>query len=543
MRFPLPGDIFEGRYQVGEVLGSGGFARVYKATEIGLSRDVALKLLRPPEVDGQNDSERQSYRQTLIERFQREAMLLSRLRCPHTVTMHHYGQSNDGLFYMALEYIDGLSLAELLRDGTPAPHPRVVRVLSQVLQSLHEAHSLGMLHRDLKPANIMIYEHLGDADRVKLLDFGIAKTLGDTPEHRRDLTSDGTLIGTPRYMAPEQIQGREDVGPPIDIYALGLVAYELLVGKRAIDGDSSINIIGRQLAPESFRLPDTAEMPIRLRKLVNRMMEKDLAKRYDSANAVLADLVDPDLLNNSLRDTSVELSFIDLDPSEVIHLPDAGTRIPLPLIGIGILFLSLVLGGVMMWSQRTQPDTAGAATASMGSFTITANDSTTQISVDGELLGQVPVTVKAKIFPVVIMASRGAAVQKKLIESPQPVSFQFPMEPKVDPLADLQAMIDREDFELAITLCQTADSLECVGKVGLAAVDAGELKRGCALLKRAGADDPRCDKLPEELNAAKNPAEKPTSEKRTVTPAKPPREPSSRSKADPESAYTKIILE
>jgi serine/threonine protein kinase len=536
VRFPAPGDIFEGRYQVGEILGTGGFARVYKAREIGLERDVALKLLRPPLVDGQNDSERETYRQTLIQRFQREAMLLSRLRCPHTVTMYHYGQSDDGLFYMALEYIDGISLAELLREGVPAPHHRVARVLNQVLQSLHEAHTLGMLHRDLKPANVMIYEHLGDADQIKLLDFGIAKTLGDAPGHKRDLTSDGTLIGTPRYMAPEQIQGRADVGPAIDIYALGLVAYELLVGRRAIEGDSSIQIIGRQLAAESFRLPDTAEMPIRLRRLVNRMMEKDLTKRYTSAQAVLVDLRDPDLLNLALQDPSIELEPADLDPSHVVHLPEGGFwRIRLPLIGIGVLCVVLGIGGTVLWSQQNVTIQVSAPSVSVVSFSVDANDPATQISVDGKPLGRVPVTVRATALPLVVVATRGATTQKRLIDSAKPVSFEFAMEAKVDPLAKLDTLIERHDFELAITACQEADSLECVGKVGLAAVDAGDLKQGCAFLKRAGASDERCT-----TTATKPSVEKPV----PTRPQKTERvHRNTKNNVKPSSAYTKIILE
>jgi len=533
VRFPAPGDIFEGRYQVGEVLGSGGFARVYKARELGLDRDVALKLLRPPLVDGQNDSERETYRQTLIRRFQREAMLLSRLRCPHTVTMYHYGQSDDGLFYMALEYIDGLSLAELLRDGAPAPPQRVARVLNQVLQSLHEAHSLGMLHRDLKPANIMIYEHLGDADQIKLLDFGIAKTLGDTPEHRRDLTSDGTLIGTPRYMAPEQIQGREDVGAAIDIYALGLVAYELLVGRRAIEGDSSIQIIGRQLAPESFRLPDTAEMPIRLRRLVNRMMEKDLTKRYTSAQAVLADLRDPDLLNTALHDPSIEVEPVDVDPSHMLHLPEGGSRVPLPLVGIGVLCVALAIGGTVMWAQQNDTAQVSAPSASIVSFSVDANDPATQISVGGKPLGKVPVTVQATALPLVVVATLGSATQKRLIDSAKPVTFEFAMEAEVDPLAELDTLLEHHDFELAISACQEADSLECVGKVGLAAVDVGNLKQGCAFLKRAGTSDERCAKAPS----------RPVAEKRVARPQKADRASNTKPSSEPSSAYTKIILE
>jgi serine/threonine protein kinase len=304
-RFPHPGEVFEGKYEVEAILGSGGFARVYRAVETGLDRKVALKILRPRIDDEQSNSQRDSYLETVMQRFRREARLLSQLRSSNTITMHHYGKTEEGLLYMVLEYIDGLSLAELMRAGKPLPPKRVATILEQVLNSLHEAHMLGMLHRDLKPANIMIYEHLGNRDNVKLLDFGIAKLVKDA-NIDKDLTGDGTLVGTPRYMAPEQIRGDVEVGPSADVYALGLVAYELLVGERAIEADSSIKIIGKQLSPDSFLLPVDIDCPPRLRRIIDKMLQKDTSARYESAQEVIDALRDPDLLSEDIEELSVE---------------------------------------------------------------------------------------------------------------------------------------------------------------------------------------------------------------------------------------------
>lgn len=312
-RFPHPGELFEDKYRVEAILGSGGFARVYRAVEEGLDRKVALKILRPRIDDEQSDSQRDSYLETVMQRFRREARLLSQLRSANTITMHHYGKTEEGLLYMVLEYIDGLSLAELMRAGKPLPPKRVATILEQVLNSLQEAHVMGMLHRDLKPANVMIYEHLGNRDNVKLLDFGIAKLVKDA-NIDKDLTGDGTLVGTPRYMAPEQIRGEEEVGPGADIYSLGLVGYELLVGERAIEADSSIKIIGRQLAPESFFLPIDIDCPPRLRHVIDRMLQKNTELRYDNAADVIAALKDPDLLSEEIED----LDAFVLDPIDDI---------------------------------------------------------------------------------------------------------------------------------------------------------------------------------------------------------------------------------
>lgn len=320
MQFPNPGDLFEEKYRIESVLGSGGFARVYKATEEGLDRHVALKILRPPISDHKDNDSRESYLNTLMSRFEREAKLLSKLKSPYTVTMLHYGKTPSGLLYMVLEYIDGMSLAEVSQQRQPLDQDRVARILKQILISLHEAHSLGMLHRDMKPANIMIYEHLGEADHVKLLDFGIAKTISDVGDsQKRDLTSDGTLIGTPRYMAPEQIQGG-DIGPPADLYALGLVAYELLAGERAIKDDSSIQIIGKQLAPQSFTLPKSASVSSEFRRLIDRMIVKSLAQRYATAQEIIDDL---EAIENGKTIESASAAIEPVEPSSDDILVDS----------------------------------------------------------------------------------------------------------------------------------------------------------------------------------------------------------------------------
>lgn len=275
--FPKTGDLFEGRYRIGPMIGAGGFARVYKAQQEDLGREVALKIMTPPK-DGDYDPH-------LVERFNQEARLVSRLRDPHTITMFDYGRNQDGLLYMVFEYVNGVSLSNLIASEAPIRADRAMKILRQTLSSLEEAHSLGMLHRDIKPGNIMVFEHVGRPDQVKLLDFGIAKLTGaDQPG--QDLTADGALIGTPRYMSPEQIRG-EKLTPQSDLYSLGLVAYELLMGKKAIESNSSVTIIGKQLDPQSFALPPMANVPAGLRTWVNRLLAKERAHRFKSATDAL----------------------------------------------------------------------------------------------------------------------------------------------------------------------------------------------------------------------------------------------------------------
>lgn len=446
-RFPLKGEIFEGRYRVEAPLGSGGFARVYKATEVAVGREVALKLLAPPTIEGQSDAERETYRLTLVERFHREAQVLSRLRSPYTITMFHFGESKDGMLYMALEYIDGLSLSELLADSGPIAAPRTVRILRQVLLSLHEAHGAGLLHRDLKPANIMIYDHLGESDHVKLLDFGIAKALSNAPIHRKDLTSAGTMIGTPRYMAPEQIRPiPEGVGPAADLYALGLVAFELLVGRRAIEDDNSIQIIGHQLAPESFVLPIEARVPPRLRAIVNKMMEKNLKRRYVSTTDILDDLKHPQLLE-----------FDGADGLDEESLTEPTTVMPSPFA-----------------RGATQP----------------------QSPVRKAALQPVPqsippvVTWAALAVSLVALAAALLSTPKSSPEPSQTVAAVNGGEPQIT----YENLLGRGQVDEAHQMCLKAESAECLLRVGNAYIENGNTKLGCELIDRAGGLDDRCPK-------------------------------------------------
>ncbi len=275
---PLPpGQIIAGRYRIQSVLGVGGHAAVYLAQQEGLQRQVAIKVLNTadaPKLD------------VLMKRFEQEARLISQLRDPHTITMYDFGQTPEGMLYMVQEYVEGEDLAHLFkREGQLEPE-RVVKIVQQLLSSLQEAHALGVLHRDIKPQNIMVYTHVGRRDQIKLLDFGIAKMAGEAGQ---DWTAEGSLVGTPRYIAPERIRGKK-LSPSSDIYAVGLVAYELLTGRRVMEGKKGIAALQAQLSDPSTKLSPSLPIPGALRAIVNRMMEKEVPRRYSNAEEVLSDL-------------------------------------------------------------------------------------------------------------------------------------------------------------------------------------------------------------------------------------------------------------
>ncbi|MEZ4461861.1 MAG: serine/threonine-protein kinase [bacterium] len=392
--FPKTGDLFEGRYRIGPMIGAGGFARVYKANQEDLGREVALKILTPPK-EGTYDAK-------IVDRFNQEARLVSKLRDPRTITMFDFGRSADGLLYMVFEYVNGVSLSHLISSSSPLKPARVVKILEQILSSLEEAHALGVLHRDIKPGNVMVFDHIGRADQVKLLDFGIAKLTGQ--DHPKvDLTADGALIGTPRYMSPEQIRG-EELSPHSDIYSLGLVAYEMLIGKKAIESNSSVTIIGKQLDAASFTLPPITGVPPKLTEIVNKMLAKDRSARFGSAGEVIKALqnwdaipvramaeVELDELPTARLPGAIPLDqFEKLAPPLTAPRPHFTTPVPRPVytpapmpavasasgqfevapaqtgrssalpIVVGIVALLVLLGGMFVWSQRAEEKTVVA---------------------------------------------------------------------------------------------------------------------------------------------------------------------------------------
>ena len=211
-----------GNYGLEEELGSGGMGIVYRATHAVLRRPTAIKLLRP-----------EAASQVNVSRFEREVRLTARLTHPNTIAVYDYGRSPEGLFYYAMEYVDGVDLDLLVENHGPLPPGRIILILEQVAASLAEAHDLGLIHRDVKPANIMIGIRGGIPDMVKVLDFGLVKNV------RRDessLSSVEKLKGTPHFISPEDILTPADVDGCSDLYALGGVAYYLLTGEHVFEG-------------------------------------------------------------------------------------------------------------------------------------------------------------------------------------------------------------------------------------------------------------------------------------------------------------------
>lgn len=270
------GQIFADRYRIDGILGGGGFANVYEATDTSIGRRVALKVLRP---DGA-----ENYSSELRARFQREASTVANLQDPHTVTVFDHGES-DGLLYLVFEYVAGTSLDVVIREEGPI-HTRVATtIVTQILESLREAHTAGVLHRDVKPANIIIHEYMGNPHCAKLVDFGLAKPAVSSDESA--LTRSGLVMGTAQYTSPEAFQ-LQPLGPPTDIFGLGLVFYEMVVGQAAVQAASPIEIAEQMVRRPEIDVP--ASIPEPARSVIVGMVRKDPHQRFQSAAEVLAAL-------------------------------------------------------------------------------------------------------------------------------------------------------------------------------------------------------------------------------------------------------------
>lgn len=269
-----------GSYQLTELLGRGGMGEVYRATHRMLARPAAIKLIRPEALGGEDEEAAR----LAVKRFCREAEAAASLRSPHTVEVYDFGVTEDQTLYFVMELLDGMDLETLVTRHGPLPAGRVIRILTQVCDSLEEAHRGGLVHRDIKPANIHVGRLGLQRDFVKVLDFGLVKPFSAKDAGHSLATVAGQTPGTPAYLAPEMALG-EAVDGRADIYALGCVAYYLLTGQLVFDADSSIQMIARHLQSEP-RPPSQRtnnQVPADLEKIVLRCLAKIPADRPQSA--------------------------------------------------------------------------------------------------------------------------------------------------------------------------------------------------------------------------------------------------------------------
>ncbi|HEX4455081.1 MAG TPA: serine/threonine-protein kinase [Kofleriaceae bacterium] len=304
----LIGREIAGRFRILAKLGEGGMGAVYRGEQISLKRAVAVKVLKPE----------LSQNPVLVRRFSAEAQAVAMLDHPNTVKVYDSGQDTDGSLFIAMEYIEGISLRDAMRAGA-MPGPRAFAIAVQVAASLADAHAQSIVHRDLKPDNVMLQDKGRHRDIVRVLDFGIAKLRDDSRATQAAMTQAGDMLGTPQYMSPEQIRG-DQIDGRTDLYALGCMLYEMVTGRLPFEGTSVLAILTKHLTdtvvPPSQRRPDLG-----LPRIIDQIVMTALAKEPAARPATMERF--GELLQNALA---------VIDPNRSAMLPmSAATPMPMPV--------------------------------------------------------------------------------------------------------------------------------------------------------------------------------------------------------------------
>jgi serine/threonine-protein kinase len=317
-----PGTVLDDRFEILDEIARGGFGMVYRARQLNVDREVAVKTI-PPERLHHTD---------VVERFKREAKLASRLSHPNTVTIHDYGQHGETLF-LVMEFLDGEDLADVLSQTPTLSQKRIIRIARQVLRSLAEAHEYNIIHRDLKPENIFLSSIGHESDFVKVVDFGIAKLTAPDQgpaDAGKKLTVEGNTVGTPTYMAPEQAAGGE-VDARSDIYALGVIMWEMACGHAPYEADEPAALMRNHIFEDVPRFDDGSLRDTWLESVVLRALAKDKEDRFPDARSFLRALDEEDPRPS---ETSSSAGGIDVKAETDVHSNQFDDTTPSSIVSV-----------------------------------------------------------------------------------------------------------------------------------------------------------------------------------------------------------------
>ncbi len=387
----LIGFVFADKYRIVRQIGRGGMGVVYEAEHMQLAKRVAIKLMLEKYAD---DAE-------AIARFQREALAASRIGNPHIIDVSDIGTAPDGRSFVVMELLNGMPLSQVLELTGPMKPWRAIAIMRQVLRAVGAAHAKGIIHRDLKPDNIFLIGQDEQQDFVKLLDFGISKVLDiDEQIAFTKLTTTGVVMGTPLYMAPEQALG-DVVEAAADIYACGVILYELLAGKPPFEGATYAVLVGKLLTAEPQSLAAVRPgLPLALVNAVHRALEKEPQRRFRTAEQFAASLPGERTVSQ------IELAgTLDSGIAVARHQPSRSRRRwPWLAMAAALLVGVATAGGFLLASKQAtvQPAQAPALPAtrptveplpSVGMLEVQTTPSGAAITVDGKRVGTSPVTV------------------------------------------------------------------------------------------------------------------------------------------------------
>ena len=376
---PLIGRVFDGKYRLDEPLGGGGMGTVYRATHLLIERPVAIKVL----------SQRFVGDQTAQERFRREARAAGRMHHPNAVTVTDFGTTEDGWLYIVMELLEGRTLRDLLAREAPLDPARAVSFMLQACAAVGAAHDANLIHRDLKPANIFIEQGPNMPAVAKVLDFGVAKFAVEesADDDYQTLTQAGAIIGTPRYMSPEQCSGVAPLTPASDVYSLGIILYEMLTGAVPFSADTPLAVAMKQVTEAPHPLREVVpSIPKELEMVVLHALAKHAADRPPDANE----------LRRELRATAEGLGLEHADSTvtpTMDALRHAGTQSPSGRLVIDLETL-----------RQVQAASSGETTGVALSVPTSAHSRPVRMNVPIERQGTSPASHRGRVVVVAMIA-------------------------------------------------------------------------------------------------------------------------------------------